>query len=143
MYKIFSLVFKYAFIVIIYLFIFSIIRLIYLDIKSFNITGSEKGAYLRLINLQEELDYNVKGYYPINKELTLGRDRKNTVVIKDPFISARHFKIRVEANKYIFEDLNSSNGSYINDFKVEEEVEIFNGDKIKVGNLEFLFIDRR
>ena len=33
MYNIFSLIFKYIFIVIIYLFILSIIRLIYLDIR--------------------------------------------------------------------------------------------------------------
>lgn len=142
MYRILSLIFKYAFIVIIYLFIFSIIRLIYLDIRSFEVTGSEKGAYLRLINLQEDLKYNLREYYPINRELTLGRDIKNKVVIKDPFISGKHFKIKLENNKYILEDLKSSNGTYVNDFKVGEDVEIFNGDRIKIGDIEFLFIDR-
>ncbi len=142
MYRILSLIFKYAFIVIIYLFIFSIIRLIYLDIRSFEVTGSEKGAYLRLINLQEDLKHNLREYYPIKRELTLGRDIKNKVVIKDPFISGRHFKIRLENNKYILEDLKSSNGTYVNDFKVEEAVEIFNGDRIKISDIEFLFIDR-
>ena len=47
MYNIFSLIFKYIFIVIIYLFILSIIRLIYLDIKGISQEVSDEGRYLK------------------------------------------------------------------------------------------------
>ncbi len=43
MYNIFSLIFKYIFIVIIYLFILSIIRLIYLDIRGISQEVSDGG----------------------------------------------------------------------------------------------------
>lgn len=138
MFKILSLVFKYIFIIIIYLFIFSIIRLIYLDIRSVNITGREDGSYLKLISKSKGL----REYYPLKKELTVGRSNINNVVINDPYISARHLKIERGKDRIFLTDLNSSNGTYINNIRVNDPVELMNGDRIKVGDVEFLFVDR-
>jgi pSer/pThr/pTyr-binding forkhead associated (FHA) protein len=142
MFSFISLVFKYIFIIIIYLFIFSIIRLIYLDIRSINTTVLEGEAYLKLINRIDKLPYKMKEYYIIDNELTLGRNTDNDIFIKDPFVSKRHFKIVEDEGEYYLEDLNSANGTFLNREKIEDVVKLSNGDNIRVGNIEFLFVDR-
>ena len=75
MYNIFSLIFKYIFIVIIYLFILSIIRLIYLDIKGIDTQHLDDSAvYLKLINRKDSLPLKVKEYYILDDEVSIGRE---------------------------------------------------------------------
>lgn len=142
MYNIISLIFKYIFIIIIYLFIFSIIRLIYLDIRSINFIKSDGNAYLKLINKIDSLPYKIMDSYSIQDEITLGRHNSNDIYIKDPFVSKEHFRIVEDEGEYYLEDLDSANGTYLNKERVEDVVKLFNGDTIRVGNIEFLFVNR-
>lgn len=115
MFNILSLLFKYIFIIIIYMFIFSIIRLIYLDIKGMGSIAMEDDTYLKLINRKDSLPYKIEEYYSIEENLTLGRrGGDNDIVIKDPFISKYHFQIAEDEKEYYLEDLNSANGTYLN-----------------------------
>ncbi len=142
MFNILSLLFKYIFIIIIYMFIFSIIRLIYLDIKGMGSIAMEDDTYLKLINRKDSLPYKIEEYYSIEENLTLGRRGDNDIVIKDPFISKYHFQIAEDEKEYYLEDLNSANGTYLNGEKIQDVVKLINGDMIKVGNIEFLFVNR-
>jgi hypothetical protein len=142
MYNIFSLIFKYIFIVIIYLFILSIIRLIYLDIKGISQEVSDEGRYLKLINNKNTLSFNVKEYYPLGEMISIGRSGNNKIVLKDPYISKNHLKIVEDEGDFYVEDLNSANGTYINGEKIMDAVKIKNGDRIKIGQVEFLYVDR-
>lgn len=66
----------------------------------------------------------------------------NGLVVKgNPGVSRKHAMIRVEDGQYYIRDLDSVNGTYINDAFVEPEteVEILNGDSIKLGDEEFTF----
>ena len=87
MYNILAILFKYIFIIIIYLFIFSIIRLIYLDIRGMNGISKDEKAYLKLINKKHSLPFKIEEYYSINKSISLGRRGDNDIIIKDPYIS--------------------------------------------------------
>ncbi len=87
MFNIVSLIFKYIFIIIIYLFILSIIRLIYLDIKGIDTKALNNASYLKLVNRKDTLPFKVKEYYPLDKEVYLGRGKDNQIVIRDPYIS--------------------------------------------------------
>ncbi|WHH59353.1 FHA domain-containing protein [Petroclostridium sp. X23] len=144
MFEILSSIFKFIFILIIYVFIFGIIRLIYLDIKSLNDHGkktNEKHAYLKLINRREKLDFKVHESYIIDKDKTLGRASKNEIVIQDPFLSGRHVRFLSENNTYFLEDLESTNGSFVNDTRAgNEPVVLKNGDRIHIGQLDFIFV---
>lgn len=142
MFNILSLVFKYIFIIIIYLFIFSIIRLIYLDIGNMNYDGTNNSVYLKLINKMEDLPYKINEYYTIDEELTLGRNQGNDIYIKDPFVSKKHFQIIEDEGDYYLEDLDSANGTYLNQEKIEDVVKLRNGDIIKISNIEFLFVNK-
>lgn len=142
MYNIIAILFKYIFIVIIYLFIFSIIRLIYLDIRGMEGISSDDRVYLKLINRKDSLPFKIKEYYSIDDAITLGRHGDNNIVIKDPFISKRHFQIMEDEGDYYLEDLNSANGTYLNGDKIFDVVKLNDGDIIRVGQIEFLFVNR-
>lgn len=142
MFNILSLVFKYVFIVIIYLFIFSIIKLIYLDIKGIRPISVDNSTYLKLINRKESLPFKVKEYYPLDDNVFLGRGNDNEIVIKDPYISKKHLRIVKDEDDYFLEDLKSANGTYINGDRVMDVVKLNNGDRITVGQVEFLFVNR-
>lgn len=142
MYNILAILFKYIFIVIIYLFIFSIIRLIYLDIRGMEGISSDDRVYLKLINRKDSLPFKIKEYYSIDDAITLGRHGDNNIVIKDPFISKRHFQIMEDEGDYYLEDLNSANGTYLNGDKIFDVVKLNDGDIIRVGQIEFLFVNR-
>lgn len=142
MYNILSVIFKYIFIIIIYMFIFSIIRLIYLDIKGISRRKQGDGAYLKLINKKETLPFKIDEHYVIAESLSLGRKVDNDIIIKDPYVSKNHFNIIKDKNQYFLEDLKSSNGTFLNGQRIFDIVNISNGDRIKIGNIEFLFVNR-
>lgn len=142
MFNLLSILLRYVFIIIIYLFIFSIIRLIYLDIRSINTVSTDDSAYLKLINKIDSLPYKMSDHYSIEEVLTLGRANDNSIYIKDPFVSKRHMKITEDEGEYYLEDLNSANGTFLNEEKILDVVKLDSGDIIKVGNIEFLFVNR-
>lgn len=142
MYSVLAILFKYIFIIIIYLFIFSIIRLIYLDIRGIEGISLDSTSYLKLINRKDSLPFKIKEHYSIDDAISLGRHRDNDIEIKDPFVSKRHFQIIEDEGEYYLEDFNSSNGTYLNGDKIFDIIRLKDGDIIRVGQIEFLFVSR-
>jgi hypothetical protein len=144
MFETVSLVVKYIFVLIVYLFIFAIIRMIYLDIKSMSVSRANVGEqypYLKLLNRRESLKFKVEEAYSLDRSISIGREASNNVVIADPFLSKRHAFFLVKDGQVFIEDLNSRNGTFLNGEKINqsEKIELSDGDKIRMGNLEFLF----
>lgn len=146
MFEIFSSLLKYIFIFIIYLFIYGIIRLIYLDIKSMNAlkNGAKKGtSYLKLINVRERLDFKVDESYILDRNLLIGRSKDSDIVIRDPYISGKHVQITMHEGRYFLMDMGSTNGTFINGEQLVKNTEVClkDGDKVHMGQLDFLFVN--
>jgi pSer/pThr/pTyr-binding forkhead associated (FHA) protein len=122
-------------------------RLIYLDIKSMNVSKASMGGdfpYIKLINKRELLDFRVEENYTISKTLSIGRQDKNGIVIKDPFISSIHAQIELRDKKSFLRDLGSKNGTFLNGNRIDNgEVLLNDGDKILIGQVEFLFVNAK
>lgn len=143
MFVIISEILKYVFIFIIYLFIFNILKLIYLDIKSLDRKDSQiDSAYFKVVNRLDTLDFKMDDNYILKGDVTVGRSSKNTIVIKDKFVSSRHMKIHEEDGSYFIEDLDSQNGTYLNGQLIEDIIELKNGDTIGVGFIQFIFVEK-
>jgi hypothetical protein len=54
-----------------------------------------------------------KEYALEKNELYLGRDANNDVVVNDPEVSRRHARLVKQGDDYFYEDLGSTNGSFI------------------------------
>ncbi|MDK7354629.1 FHA domain-containing protein [Peptoniphilus harei] len=146
MFELISQVLRYVFIILIYLFIFSILRLMYLDVKSMTSGGASLDeAYLKVVNRLDSLNFKMQEYYVIEGDISLGRSSRNDVVIKDKFVSKNHLLIREKNQRYYLEDLGSANGTFLNGVKIDpnELIELQNNDKIGVGFIQFIFVDKR
>lgn len=67
---------------------------------------------------------------PVN---TIGRDPNNEIVIDDIEISRNHLKINVNENLLLIEDLNSTNGTFLNGKRIQKVKEVTDGDLISLG----------
>jgi pSer/pThr/pTyr-binding forkhead associated (FHA) protein len=70
----------------------------------------------------------------ISKTSFIGRDKACDVFIPaDSFMSKKHALLRLGNEGYILEDLDSTNGTFINGEPVHEPVLLLNGQLFKVG----------
>jgi hypothetical protein len=78
--------------------------------------------------------------YPLQKgSLTIGRRKDNTIVFNDPQVSAFHVRIDKRGSDYILTDLQSTNGTFVNNLKVFSH-RLHHGDRISVSKHDLLFI---
>lgn len=84
------------------------------------VEGNQKGTDFRL--------------YEGSNRIGAGAD--NDIVVTDEYLSTLHAQVRVDGNSYEFIDNGSTNGSYVNDRRVNKE-EIIDNDRIRLGRTEF------
>ncbi len=64
--------------------------------------------------------------------ITIGRHVKNDIQIDNLSVSKQHARILKHQGQYIIEDLNSTNGTYLNEKKISKE-KLANNDIITIG----------
>ena len=120
--------------------------MIYLDIRNMNVRKNrmapKKCAYLELLNDMETLYFDVKQFYPMTSELIIiGRGNDCTIQIDDFYLSGKHVQLWYEDEEWHIADMGSTNGTYINGKKMKKtELILDNGDRIRIGQLEFLVV---
>jgi DNA-binding response OmpR family regulator len=72
---------------------------------------------------------------------TIGRAVENDIVITSRRVSREHTCLRREGWRVILEDLNSTNGTFLNDERVLTPTELRDEDRIRVGDVIFVFHD--
>ncbi|MDY6872706.1 MAG: FHA domain-containing protein [Chloroflexota bacterium] len=68
-------------------------------------------------------------------EVIIGRDPANVFPLEDSTISLRHLKLNFHHHQWWAEDLESTNGSYLNGVKIESPVVLTDGDKLRLGKV--------
>ena len=66
---------------------------------------------------------------------TLGRDVNNAIVIDDPFASSEHAVLTFRGRNWYLEDLDSTNGSYINGHPINGVAALGYGDEMQIGQV--------
>ena len=66
-------------------------------------------------------------------EIILGRDPACEFPLSDDAISLRHCKINYHHKQWWAEDLNSTNGTYLNNSLIETPIVLASGDELKLG----------
>lgn len=67
-------------------------------------------------------------------KITLGRRGENDIIISDNAVSGKHCEIGIEDDKLYIQDLNSTNGTLVNDEAIER-TELKSGDTLIVGQM--------
>ena len=88
------------------------------------------------LRLKDELlgDYQLQA----NFSLTIGRAKKNDVVIQDPAVSGHHAKIDPVGDRFVLIDLQSKNGTFVNENLIISHW-LKHGDVINIGNHQLVF----
>lgn len=109
--------------------------LIYRDVKLATVRDSgtdiEMGA-LRIV-LPGQGGNSHGQQYPLYAETTIGRALGNVVVLDDSYASNEHARISRVGQQWWLEDLNSRNGTLLNEVILESPVVVTSGDLITVG----------
>jgi hypothetical protein len=147
------LVLKIAFIVLLYLFVIRVIRSAGRDREapsqdSMILTpaaaaaaglgsGASKRRSVRLV-VQRSPSLEEGGEFLLNSApVTVGRGGQNDLVLTgDEFASARHARIEVRGDGVWVQDLESTNGTYVNGSRVAGAQRLDSGDVLRVGETD-------
>lgn len=96
--------------------------------------SSELSAFLIVIS-GDELEKRF-GLRPISR---LGRDLRFDIRPNDSEISRQHAIITFDGSGFSIRDLNSANGTFVNDKRIQFERELSHGDVVRIGNTVMRF----
>jgi DNA-binding winged helix-turn-helix (wHTH) protein len=72
-------------------------------------------------------------------ENILGREGDGIILVKSSTVSRRHARIVIDAKGAFIEDLQSKNGTFVNDRPVTGPTPVAEGDQVRIGSLLFTF----
>ncbi len=93
------------------------------------IQGNGQGSHFDLAQLISSSTEQVIG---------IGREKGNDIAVEDYEASRRHAELRKHNDTFFLTDLDSSNGTFLNNGRVSE-AELKSGDRIQIGRTLFLF----
>lgn len=86
----------------------------------------------------------VTSTYPLNRNITnIGRSRRNHIRIKDPLVSVKHLTVSASGNTCVVNDLESSNGTFINGERLVGSRVLKDGEEIMLGKTLLRFAARQ
>jgi len=141
-------VLKYAFLALLYFFVFRAIRSVALDVA-----GRRQGAGAQTVAASAPArapkggkpgrpptgvvvrteDGKKAGTYSLKDQLQIGRAEACHVRLEDRYSSQFHARLYSKNGAWYVEDLGSTNGTYLNRQKVQGSAEVHAGDQIRIG----------
>jgi pSer/pThr/pTyr-binding forkhead associated (FHA) protein len=138
---------KYAFLAILYIFVWRSVRAIYQELRPPNVRAAParrvaapaprtsprkaKKAPHKAVVIEGDSHKGVT--FDLRDELIIGRGSKCQVVLDDSYVSQMHARLFAKGDAYMVEDLGSTNGTYLNRRKVTAPTELQRGDQVKIG----------
>ena len=99
---------------------------------------SERAGLARLpsLTLQPMPIADVNLYHFNIPEITVGRDSVCDCIFDDQAISVRHARLVYRQEQWWVEDLDSTNGTFLNDHQVSIPTVLTNGDELRFGDVK-------
>ena len=127
---------RLLFLGLLYLFLLRIARALAGDLRA---AAREPGAELgRLVVVTSPSGEPQEGTsLSLDAIATIGRDVNNAIVVDDQFASAEHAILTFRGRAWYIEDLESTNGTFVNGTPVTEVTPLGYGDVIQIGQVRF------
>ena len=71
--------------------------------------------------------------------VVIGRETAATLCLADASVSRRHSQIEKETDQFVILDLESLNGTFVNDVPIKRRT-LQHGDRVRIGDSQFLFL---
>jgi hypothetical protein len=140
---------KIAFLVLLYLFIWRIVRTASRDIRTpqDTVVIGTSGGPARRAQPAARLVVVKSDVVPVGAEfdvdsapLTVGRSSANDVELPgDQFASARHARFELHADGLWVQDVGSTNGTFVNGVRIERPRRLSSGDLVRVGGTDMRY----
>jgi hypothetical protein len=152
-----SVALKFGFLAVLYLFLFWVARSALRDLRrarppgaeSADATGVHSAAQGLSPDRLDDLAPSLRvergsglregAAYDLAGGATLGRSAGADIRLGDAFASSRHARIVRDGAMLVLEDLGSTNGTYLNGEPLSGPQPLHPGDRIKIGDSEFLY----
>lgn len=118
-----------------YGFIGWIMYVLYMDLRSSSSKLTSRRIPAIVLALEEESD---NAYSFTNPIVTIGRDPKCDLNVQDDTVSSLHARLSYHHNQWWIEDLQSTNGTFLNDERVFTPIVIISGDELRIGNARLM-----
>jgi pSer/pThr/pTyr-binding forkhead associated (FHA) protein len=127
---------RLLFLLLLYLFLARVVRALLRDLRAAAREPAERAGLLVVLESPAG-EPSVGRSFGLDVITTLGRDVNNAIVIEDPFASAEHAVLTYRGRSWYLEDLDSTNGSYVNGQPVDGIAVLGFGDEVQVGQVRF------
>jgi len=93
------------------------------------------------------LDITCPGENPLRiplstQAVTIGRDRQCRACLPLPNVSRQHARISLVSEEYRLQDLDSTNGTFVNGVRISRCI-LRNNDQIRIGEGKLVFVQQR
>ncbi len=126
---------RVLFLGLLYVFLFFVVRVLLRDLRAASRGRGEVGRLVVLASPRGEPPAGAA--LPLEAIATLGRDVNNAIVVDDPFASGEHAVLTFRGRVWYLEDLDSTNGTFVNGNPVDGAAPLGFGDEIQVGEVRF------
>jgi len=108
--------------------------------QNYRLTGSGEPQEEGYASLLVTLNDKIVSIEKIEKDrIYIGRSHLCDIVINQRSISSKHFRIVKKEGDYFIEDMNSTNGTFLNSKKITGLHKLKNGDAILIGKYKLTF----
>ncbi len=139
---------KYSLLVLLYLFVFRAIRSVAIDVAgrrrgattqmrvpadAGTATASRGGGPPREVLVRDPDAGGNARMLKLSGTMDIGRGDRCAIRLQDTYVSQVHARLYGREGAWYVEDLGSTNGTFLNDRRVQSAVEIHGGDVVRLG----------
>lgn len=147
-FDLFVLALRIAFIFLVYFFLYQVARVILRELVTIGMVTSggdreslsmpDPSSALELVDPAES-SWGAGATFPLDHYTTVGRHDDNTIELDDGFVSGSHAELSFEQGAWWLQDLNSTNGTWVNNQRVDahSRVRLTDGDIVQFGRVRF------
>lgn len=98
---------------------------------------SEQVAFKQAPTLTLQTSGGLSVFQFTKPEVIIGRDRAHDVSLDDKTVSTQHARLSYHHNQWWLEDLDSTNGTFLNHEPISSPIVIADGDQMRCGQVVF------
>ncbi|NTW03570.1 MAG: FHA domain-containing protein [Oscillochloris sp.] len=136
------LLLRVAVVFLLYFFLWQVVRVVSRDLRAgASSPVLQNNPYGQLVVASSgQTGIPVGKSFSLSQVTVIGRSTETEVALNDTFLSSEHARLEWRDGTWSLEDLNSTNGTYLNGFEVRASTEVNAGDMIRVGRVELKLV---
>jgi hypothetical protein len=130
------LLLRVAVVFFLYFFLWQVLKVVSSDLRKTSQTPAQQSYGQLVVMASGQTGLPVGKVFILNPVNIIGRSIEADIALNDTFLSSQHARLSLDGNEWVLEDLNSTNGTFVNGFEVRDKTPMKDGDVIRIGHIE-------